>query len=410
MKRNIIVLGGGYDQIELIQSIRKNERDAFIILVDYLENPIAKDYADIHIQESTLDYELVLSLARKYDIYKIITACTDQALLTMAYVSEQMGIQCYISYKQALELTNKLYMKEKMVRDSIPTSKHLCVKEGDAVDICSAGLGFPLVVKPVDANSSKGITKISRIEEVKPALAEAYLYSKTKVAIVEEFVEGEELSVDVFVEKGKAKLLSVSTSLKVKSNSRNFTILHSEYPPTVSYDPEILTHIAQQISDSFGLVDSPLLIQLIVGNGIYSVIEFSARMGGGTKYKLIHTVSGVDIMNEYVRLVMGKPYEINPIRACERVRMTYLYCNNGVYTGLENFDNLESGGVINDYFVYKQAPSKVIKAENSSDRIAGIMLTGDTVDQISSRYQKAIADIRILDEEGKDILKREFYQ
>ena len=408
MKRNIIVLGGGYDQIGLIQSIRETDKDAYIILVDYFANPIAKSYADIHIQESTLDYDVVLALAKKYEIYKIITACTDQALLTMAYVSEELGIPCYISYKQALELTNKLYMKEKMVRDSIPTSKHLCVKEGDHVD--TSGLRFPLVVKPVDANSSKGITKITKVEELDNAMAEAYSYSKTKVAIVEEFVEGEELSVDVFVENGVAKLLSVSTSLKVKSNFKNFTILHSEFPPTIPYDPEVITCIAQQIADSFSLKDAPLLIQMIVGNGIYSVIDFSARMGGGTKYKLIHTVSGVDIMTEYVRLVYGKPFSVNPAKACERARMTYLYCNNGTYASLDNFDSLKEENVIEDYFVYKQAPSTVTKAENSSDRIAGIMLKADSLDEINAKSEKAISTLRILNEEGDDMLKREFYQ
>ena len=93
----IMVLAGGNDQIILIQHIRKRYEGAVIILADYLDNPVAKKYADYHIQISTLDKELVLEIAKKEGIERIFTACTDQALVTMAYVAEKMNFpfQCY---------------------------------------------------------------------------------------------------------------------------------------------------------------------------------------------------------------------------------------------------------------------------------------------------------------------------
>ena len=101
----VVVLAGGADQIALIKELKK--RGCYIILVDYFQNPPAKEYADLHIVASTLDDARVKEIAQGYHADLICTACTDQALLTVAKVSEELNLPCYISYQTALNFTNK---------------------------------------------------------------------------------------------------------------------------------------------------------------------------------------------------------------------------------------------------------------------------------------------------------------
>lgn len=75
----VIVLAGGFDQISLINELKS--RRAYVILIDYLENPPAKTVADKHYKESTLDIEAVTKIAKFEKVDLITTACTDQALL-----------------------------------------------------------------------------------------------------------------------------------------------------------------------------------------------------------------------------------------------------------------------------------------------------------------------------------------
>ena len=142
----ILVLAGGYDQIALINELKK--RGHFVILVDYFENPPAKYYADKHIVASTLDTVLVEEIAQKEKVDLICTACTDQALLTVAKVSEKLNLPCYISYQTALNVTNKSYMKKVLEENNIPTAKFIILDKYNNNFLSK--FSYPLVVKPED--------------------------------------------------------------------------------------------------------------------------------------------------------------------------------------------------------------------------------------------------------------------
>ena len=94
-----LVLAGGYPQIALINELKS--RGMRVLLADYYAEPVAKPYADEFYQISTLDVEAITALAREQKVDFLITACTDQALLTVAQVSETLGLPCYIDYKTA---------------------------------------------------------------------------------------------------------------------------------------------------------------------------------------------------------------------------------------------------------------------------------------------------------------------
>ena len=126
----ILVLAGGFDQIALIKELRG--RGNIVYLADYFENPPAKQYADKHFQISTLDENAVYELAKKEQVELITTACTDQALMTIANVSEKLNLPCYISLKTARDVTNKAYMKKKFAEFNIPTANwNLLESESD---------------------------------------------------------------------------------------------------------------------------------------------------------------------------------------------------------------------------------------------------------------------------------------
>lgn len=334
-----LVLAGGYDQIALINELKN--RGMKVILADYFENPPAKKFADKHYQVSTLDIDLIKDIAVKENVQLITTACTDQALLTVAKISEEIGLPCYISYEIAKNVTNKLYMKEKFIKGNIPTSKYLIVDTLNMNKACK--LKFPLVVKPVDCNSSKGVKKVECRKELKNALVEAIEYSRSKTAIIEEFKEGKEISVDIFVEDGVAKILSISESKKVDINKSNaFTIVQSRSIIDITdKDIEKIKDISQRISKEFKIYNSPMLIQMIINDTEINVLEFSARMGGGTKYKFIETVSGVNIMSKYVDLILGKEVKVIPQNNTKLAFMNYCYSKNGIFERLEGFNELK---------------------------------------------------------------------
>ena len=115
-----LVLAGGFPQIALIEELKS--RGITVVLADWNDEPVAKKFADKYYQVSTLDLEAIESVAKEEQVDFIVTVCTDQALHSVAYVSEKLGLPCYIDYETALNVTNKAYMKKVFTEHGISTA------------------------------------------------------------------------------------------------------------------------------------------------------------------------------------------------------------------------------------------------------------------------------------------------
>lgn len=405
-----MILAGGNDQVALIQELRSYFKgDVFIILVDMSSNVKAVPYADKFLQISTMDKDAVLQAAIDEKIDYILTACGDQPLSTMAYVSAKMNLPCYLTENDVLNLTNKLFMKTRMVENGIPTSPFVVINKnwtGSELE----HLSYPLVVKPVDSNGSKGVKKVETEYELEHCLEDAFKYSLSGDVIVEEFNEGEEVSIDVYVEGEEVKLLSVISLKKIKQNKDSFTIVQSFYPPDFECSRDEVMEIAKKIVTAFALKDTPLLIQAIQTRDGIKVVEFSARMGGGSKFRSIETFSGVNIMSVYVNMVMGNKPHVEPSKLVNNASMNFVYCNPGKFVSLSGFDELIEEKIIKYYYTYKMPGTLVEKSNTSSDRVAGFMVVGSSADEVKQKISYANSVLKVLDENGNDIMKHDLYQ
>lgn len=122
-------------------------------------------------------------------------------------------------------------MKKVMEENRVPTAHHFITEE--VVKSLPDGMSFPVIVKPVDCNSSKGVVKVNSNLELQEAVNTAIRYSRTDNAIVEDFVSGRELTIDAFVQGGKSQVLCISELDKIKSNN-SFIIFRSMNPARVT--------------------------------------------------------------------------------------------------------------------------------------------------------------------------------
>ena len=404
MNKKALVLAGGYPQIALINELKK--RGIYTILADYYENPVAKPYADVFFRISTLDVEAIKKLAETQKVDFLITACTDQALLTVACVSEALGLPCYIDYQTALNVTNKQYMKEVFVKNNIPTAKHVTMAELDVSLIQE--MEYPLIVKPVDCNSSKGVKRVENIEELQIAFHKAVKLSRTQTAIIEEFIDGEELSVDLYVENGVPHILSISISDKIAERDK-FVIFRGRYAKdTAEKVHELVRSVAQQITEAFNLKNTPMLIQMITDGKRVSVLEFSARTGGSVKYILINKTSGFDVISAVVDLTLGiQPHVGEVITENNYIVNEFIYCKPGVFDHLEGFEELKEDGIITDYYLFKWCGARFDTIENSGDRIAGFTIQADTIEEMNKKHAETVKRIRVIDNHGMDMTRRD---
>lgn len=404
-----MVLAGGNDQAELIRRLRNRVDGVEIILIDYSKDVIAAKYADRHIVESTMDLPKVKEIAQQEKVDYIMTACGDQPVLTMAVVSEELGLPCYLSKKQAIDITNKKFMKKIMWDNNIPTARFKTFELGEPIN--ETGLNYPLIVKPVDNNGSKGVRRVENHEELIQYAELAYKFSLTKTIVVEEFIEGDEISCDYFVKNGKANYVMICKSNKFFVDDGTQVIYQSIIPPDVSDIVRAkISDIAQKIAEAYGLINSPLHIQTLVKGDNVDVIEFSARLGGGAKYKTIQNVTGFNILNANIDVMFGLVPEISFNRSPKRFTRCFLYLTGGTFASATGFEENVNDGTIDEYVmirpfgVYAQSPRA------SNDRVASLLVSDVDQNRLKEKVKKALLSIHIYNEKGEDILKRDMYQ
>ncbi len=399
-----LVIAGGVPQIELIKQLKS--RGITTVLADGSPQAVARPYADVFYHVNIFDVPAVKDIAVKEKVDFLLTVCADQVLLVVAEVSEMLGLPCYIDYKTAQDVSDKIRMKRVFKKIGVPTTDYV---ETDHLDMeAISHLKYPLVVKPVDAYSSKGVRKAENADELNRFYAEAKQISRSGGVIVEEFFSGDEISVDAFVVNGKAKILTVTNSEKVKSEDR-FVIFRGRYP--VSASEAVLRKIediAQRIADGFGLVNSPLLIQLLNRGDEVSVLEFCARTGGNMKWLLIKYSCGVDVITATIDITLGLEPDLERRDTGHRIVVDdFIYCYPGVFDHFEGFDEMVEQGYINEFHPVRVKGTEMHGVNSSSDRIAGMNIVADSIDDFNEKESHVLEHVKVLDVNGRDLIRRD---
>ena len=401
-----LIIAGGLPQIELIRQLK--ERGIETVLADGSPKAIAAPYADRFYVTQIFDIEAVRELAVKEQVDFLITVCADQVLLVVAQVAEMLGLPCYIDYNTAQDVSDKLRMKRIFAENGIPTSRY--AETAGLDDPAIETLRYPLVVKPVDAYSSRGVRKAENRTELETYYREAQQISRSGGVIVEEFFTGEEISVDAFVVNGKAKILCVSNSEKIPDEGR-FVIFRGRYPASAGVNPEILRQIGeicQRIADAFGLVNAPLLVQLLSNGREVSVLEFCARTGGNMKYLLIKYSCGVDVIAATIDLFLGKTPDVETRDTGNRIVVNdFIYCRPGVFDHLEGFDEMQAQGLINEYHAVRAPGFEARGVTSSSDRVAGMNIVAQSVEEFNRKHRVIVDTVKVIDRDGRDMMRHD---
>lgn len=399
-----LVLAGGFPQIDLIEKLKK--RNITTVLADYNANSAAWAFADKFYQVSTLDVDAIRNLAKIEEIDFLITVCTDQALLTVAQVSEELGLPCYLDYETACKVTNKSHMKSVLSKHGIPTAEYEVISQLDSR--ITSSWDYPLIMKPVDCNSSKGVRKVSNELELEKAFCIAYQFSRSKTVLVEKFIEGKELSVDVYVENGKAMVLDITMSEKIQDKEK-FVIFRTWHPAGITGKvEEQVGKEAQRIASAFQIKNSPMLIQMVVADNRIYVIEFSARTGGGVKHLSIERNAGIDMASAVIDLTLGIKPHIRPCKKKWKYMLDeYIYCNPGCYDHAEGFEWLKKSAILLDYYIFCRKGARFDSIEKSGDRAAGFTIVADSVSELIEKHNRINTSVRIVSADGKDIMRHE---
>lgn len=382
----------------LIEKLKS--RGFYTYVADMNSNAPGVSYADEFLCVSAMDKDAVLNAAKEKGVNLVISSCSEQANSVCCFVGEQLNLPHPYSYETSLDVTNKGRMKKIFKAGGVTTSDFMLFDSIE--DLRFMNLKYPVVVKPVDAYSSKGVHKAENDDELIRFASDALNVSRSGKGIVECYCPGNEIQVDCVAIDGKAHVLMTRSKRTLSQNSIELNSGGSIVPASIT-DEEMQQAImlSQRIVDSFGLVNTPFFYQARLNDGIISVLEFAPRIGGGLSFQMIKRSTGIDIVDLSINSFVGEKLTLDGMFDVPRNLSTILlYMNPGVFGKATGLDELLSEGIIDYYAVLKKRGDVVDANRTSSNRAVTLLLTASNSLELENKTNEAMNRIDILDING----------
>ena len=273
--KKLAIIGASYLQQPLIEKAK--EMGLYTLCFAWTEGAVCADIADKYYPISIVEKDEILAICENEQIDGICTIASDVAAPTVAYIAEKMGLVGN-SYESACNANNKYEMRKIFSEAGVlcPKFKELHTLE-DAIGI---NFEFPLIVKPADRSGSLGVAMVNNKQELNDAVAKALECSFCKQAIVEEYVEGKEISVEFISYKGKHYPLQITD--KVTTGAPHFVELEHHQPADLSLEMyDSIYALTDKALTALGITNGASHSEYrITGDGRIVVMEIGGRMGG----------------------------------------------------------------------------------------------------------------------------------
>ncbi len=271
-KKAVLVFGCG----ELQQSIigRAHKMGLYVVGIDPCEDAYCKDDVDAFEVIGGQDYEGTCVVVERHGIDAIVTAATDKPLVMMARIAEKYGFP-FFSVDTARWSTDKYQMKQRFLEGGIPCAKGRLVRSIDE----TLDLVFPVIVKPRDNSGSRGVKLCRTREELESSMAEALEYSKLDSVLVEEFIEGQEYSIEGLHYDGKSEVIQF-TEKKTTEFPYNVELGHKQPALLTEDQKNCILEIVSKIGKALRFENCPSHTELKINERGVFVIETSPRLGG----------------------------------------------------------------------------------------------------------------------------------
>lgn len=321
MNNRLVILGTNEYQNPLI--IRAKELGYETHVFGWKTGAIGETTADVYHDVNIMDYETLWEEVKKVDPCGVASIASELAMHPMNFLLRKIGIPCN-SIETENIATNKYLMRCAMRDAGIDGPRFVLVEAGFDKS-CIAQFEYPLIIKPVDLSSSRGVMKINSEADLDDAINYAMGWSKTKQCILEEFIEGPEYSGESIAYNGQYKLLVVTE--KSTTGAPHFVETGHKQPADLSEEMlKKVEHTLYKAFASMGIKYGAIHPEFrVTKEGRICFMEIGARMGGDCiGSDLVPISSGYDYMGMVISCGCGKEPSFEKIREPKEARIKYI--------------------------------------------------------------------------------------
>lgn len=307
---SILIFGAGINQLTLIRAARGLGLRS--VVLDVGADAPGRELADYFYCVAGDDYETTREIAARHAVSGIVTSQMEKPMRLMARLAAGMGF-IFHSPEVTERSLDKWLMKQAFLQAGVPCAAGMLIRPGEvpaAERIASRGLHFPAILKPRDATSSQGVFKVDAFEDIERYLPVTRSFSRAGQALVEEFLEGPEYSVESITYRGKTTVVQITEKF-VTPFPRTVEMGHLQPAELPAGTEEAVKMAVVKAIEAIGIDNSASHAEVKLTASGPRLVEIGARLGGDFISSYLVTSScGVDMDRATIQVALGQPPDL----------------------------------------------------------------------------------------------------
>lgn len=383
----------GASVLQLPAIIKAKEMGLHVAVVDFNPQAVGIPYADKYYNASTMDEVAVLAAAEDYQPDGIMTLATDMPMRGVAKTSDKLHLHS-INYETAVRATDKYDMIKAFKEHNVPSPWFFVVDTLEELRAHETDVTFPCIIKPTDNAGSHGVAKVYSFQELLDNYEYAHSCSRHGKVIVEEYLDGPEVSVEVMVVDGVVNILQITD--KITTEAPHFVEIGHTQPSRLPVaTQEAIRNVAVAACKAIGIDKGPAHVEMKVTKRGPVMIELGARMGGDNiTTHLVPLSTGIDMVGSTIKVALGEDPVIEPTLHCGSA-IRYFEVPYGTIRSIENVEEAKKIPDVKQITFTKEVGEDSTPIHCSNDRIGFVIAQGTTAEDAIAACEKAMKTIQI---------------
>ena len=337
------------------------------------------------------DPRACLEIARSEGVDGVIHICSEVAMASLALVNQELGLQG-ITPATVVQATNKEHMRRAFERGGAPSPVSVAVITAEEALSAARTIGGPLIIKPSRNSGSRGITQLpvgSAQDLIVAAFHRALAESRDHSALVEQYVEGPEFSVEALVWKGRIEILAVTD--KLTTGSPNFVELgHSQPSKLNGQDAAAVRQAALLGIRALGLEACAAHAEIKLTPQGPFLMEIGARLGGDfITTELVPRSTGIDMVAAAIQVCLGEEPDLHPKHPPRAAAIRYLAPPAGIVESIEGVAEATAMPGVGGVEVYVKPGDQIGNLDSSLARAGHVIAEGVTAGEAITNAERA---------------------
>ena len=293
-KKSVLVLGANPETAGLVKTA--NKMGLHTIVTDYDPNSYAKQYAAQPCNIDASNVEELEELIKEQNVDAVLLGVAEALMPSYERICSDMNFPCYGDKKLFELFADKKNFKQMCREFDVPVVDEYVVSDYYSTSELKE-IPLPVVVKPVDSCSSKGISVCKTFDELKEGIDKALSFSKSKRLLIEKYMTGQEVVVYYVFQDGQPTCVGMCDRY---TNKEQYGVaqLPTSYIFPSKHTKQYLNDNDKKVKNMFiktGVKNGVMFIQSFIDeDGGVRFYEPGYRLNGAQEHYIIKEFSGID--------------------------------------------------------------------------------------------------------------------